>query len=102
MWEKNNPRPKLSDEERKKRRVDSVVSWRQRLKARAIEHLGGSCIRCGYKKCAGALEFHHRDPSKKDFGIASGDIKGWDAVREEIEKCDLLCANCHREVHAGL
>jgi ribosomal protein S27E len=46
-----------------------------------------------------ALEFHHKDPGKKDFGVGkySG---GWEKIRQEIEKCDLLCANCHREAHA--
>jgi len=49
-----------------------------------------------------ALEFHHRDSSKKDFGISyRGYTRSWAKVLEEIEKCELLCANCHRETHAS-
>jgi len=69
----------------------------------AIDHLGGQCSRCGYDRCGEALEFHHPDPSQKDFGISNrGYTRSWKAIREEIEKYVLLCANCHREVHAGL
>ena len=72
--------------------------WRQR-KIKAIGYKGGKCIKCGYSRCIEVLEFHHRDASKKEF---SGDyIKSmaWDKVKKEIDKCDLLCANCHREIH---
>lgn len=62
---------------------------------------GGKCLRCGYNKCLSALEFHHKDPSKKDFGISDDSIKLKEAV-EEIKKCILICSNCHRELHAGL
>jgi hypothetical protein len=69
----------------------------------AIDYMGGRCVRCGYDRCADALEFHHRDSSEKDFGISHrGYTRSWDKIREEIEKCELLCANCHREVHAQM
>jgi len=69
----------------------------------AVAHLGGKCICCGYDKCVDALEFHHRDPSQKDFApSAKGHTVSWDRLRAEIAKCDLLCANCHREVHNGI
>ena len=70
------------------------------MKSLAIEYLGGKCYICGYNKCNSALEFHHRDREKKDFGIAnSGWSKSFDKIKPELDKCDLLCANCHREVH---
>jgi hypothetical protein len=50
-----------------------------------------------------ALEFHHKEVSSKDFGIpAKGYTRSWARVKEEIEKCVLVCANCHREIHAGI
>ena len=77
------------------------VSRRQNLKQIAVEHLGGKCQRCGYDKYIGALEFHHKDPTQKDMGIA-GSGKKWETIKEEVEKCMLLCANCHREIHAEI
>jgi hypothetical protein len=71
------------------------------MKQRAVDHMGGACKACGYDKCIAALEFHHLDPSEKDFAI-SGKIRSWTALEVELKKCVMLCANCHREVHAGL
>lgn len=62
---------------------------------------GGKCIRCGYNTCMSALDFHHRDPNKKEFGISDDSIKLKDAI-EEVKKCVLICSNCHRELHAKL
>ena len=61
----------------------------------------GKCHRCGYNKCAAALEFHHIDPSKKDTIVSSDSITIEKAI-EESKKCVLLCSNCHKEFHAGL
>lgn len=62
---------------------------------------GGKCQKCGYNTYQGALEFHHIDPTKKDFTIGDRDFKLKECI-EESKKCVLLCANCHREIHAGL
>lgn len=59
------------------------------------------CSSCGYDKCFEALDLHHRDPSKKDKNISSMKLYSENKIRAEIEKCDLLCANCHRELHAN-
>lgn len=78
---------------------DKVRRWRQRVKERAVAYKGGSCERCGYDRCVAALTFHHRDPTTKSFGIAEkGVTRSWKRVKEELDKCDLLCANCHAEV----
>jgi len=67
---------------------------------KAIEYKGGKCEHCGYDKFIGALEFHHTDPSKKD---PNGLKKfSFESLKKEIDKCILLCANCHREEHARL
>jgi len=76
-----------------------VINRRRILKEMAVEHAGGSCERCGYDGYIGALEFHHKDPTQKDFSIATNS-KGWETIREEVDKCMLLCSNCHKEVHA--
>lgn len=62
---------------------------------------GGKCIKCGYSRCLKALEFHHLDPSKKDFTISNDNFKLASAL-EESKKCILLCSNCHRELHDNL
>ncbi len=63
---------------------------------------GGRCEICGYNSCFSALEFHHLDPSQKDFGIS--EMKGCllETLVHEVNKCALLCCNCHREVHEGI
>jgi len=56
------------------------------------------CDRCGYNKCAAALEWHH--PNQDKDADPSTLLKiSLDKYLEEIEKCELLCANCHREEH---
>ena len=75
-----------------------VAIYRNRMKERAVEYLGGKCKLCGYSKCIWALEFNHRDPKEKSFGISvDGYTRSWERVRKELDKCDLLCSNCHRE-----
>jgi hypothetical protein len=57
-----------------------------------------SCIKCGFNHPA-ALDFHHRDPSEKEFGISSYRQRNKEFILKEIEKCDVLCSNCHRIEH---
>lgn len=69
----------------------------------AVEYKGGKCNSCNYNKCIAALEFHHIDPEQKDFGIGNkGFTKSWDKIKTELDKCILVCANCHREIHESL
>ena len=69
----------------------------------AIEYKGGECQICGYKKHQGALELHHTNQNEKSFGIGDkGYTRAWETVKAELDKCILLCANCHREVGAGI
>ena len=78
----------------------AVVRRRQKIRQLAIEYKSSRCSICGYNKCLKALEFHHLDSSKKDFGIsAKGYTRSWEVIKKELDKCILLCANCHREVH---
>lgn len=83
--------------------IAAVKKRRQKIRIKALEYKGGKCSRCGYSKCIDALEFHHLESSKKDFGISEkGYTRSWEKVSKELDKCDLVCANCHRELHAQL
>ncbi len=100
-----NKRKILTKEERKNRNVKAVRERRRKLKLMAVEYKGGCCEnkKCGYNKCVDVLEFHHLDPNEKDFGIASdGLTRSWEKIKEELDKCIMLCANCHREEHSKL
>lgn len=87
----------------KKCQVDAVTKRRRKVKEMAVEYKGGCCEECGYDRCIDSLEFHHLDPNEKDFGIGSkGYTRSWEKVKKELDKCIMVCANCHREIHAGL
>ncbi len=83
----------------KYKNADKVVNWRRRVKIKLIQYLGGKCKICGYNKLIpSAYDFHHKDPSQKDFGI-SGKTISFEKLKKEADKCDLLCCRCHKEVH---
>ncbi len=69
------------------------------LKEKAVAYLGGKCIACGYSRCVAALNFHHRDGKDKSFGIGGSHCRSWEVIKAELDKCDLLCSNCHAERH---
>lgn len=73
----------------------------ENYKIRFIEIKGEhcSCSICGYNKCLAALEFHHLDSEEKDFQISKGYSYSFERIKKELEKCILVCANCHREIH---
>lgn len=64
-----------------------------------IQENGGSCLLCGYSKCLASLDFHHRDPATKLFRVGGAYSRSLNSLREEVSKCDLLCRNCHTELH---
>jgi len=82
---------------------------RTELKQKCVDYLGGKCERCGYNQCIVALEFDHINPALKKFsisqivregtGVISDGTDDWEVIKEELDKCRLLCANCHRERH---
>jgi len=70
---------------------------RLKLKREFVDRLGGKCIDCGYSAHLAALDFDHIDPSTKSFNIATAlATKDYYIVRDEVDKCVLRCANCHR------
>lgn len=86
----------------KRCRAAAVAKRRRVVKDRLIEDAGGACLLCGYSRWPGALQFHHIDPTEKDFHIAQrGHSRSLARSRAEAKKCVLLCANCHAEVEGG-
>ncbi len=73
----------------------------RKYKLMAVQYKGGECVECGYNRCAGSMHFHHRDPTEKDINWKK--MRHWslDKIKEELDKCDLMCGNCHGEIHWG-
>lgn len=81
--------------------VNQQTKDRQRwLKQQAVAYKGGSCERCNGKFHPAVYDFHHVDPTQKDFSIGHSKMLSLDKVKPELDKCELLCSNCHREHHA--
>lgn len=76
-----------------------VNKHKRKRKLKIVKYLGGKCKRCSYNKCVGALSCHHIDPNTKSFSISGSHCRKWSIVKEELKKCELLCANCHFELH---
>lgn len=73
----------------------------RRKKIHAVNAYGGKCIRCGYNKCIDALEFHHIEEATKKASPSHVIMRwSWERAKQELDKCILVCANCHREIHA--
>lgn len=73
---------------------------RKQIKEWALEYKGKQCIICGYSKCVQALDFHHLHD--KDFNLSDRNLKlDWIEIKKELDKCIVVCANCHREIHAN-
>ena len=72
--------------------------WKDR-KIKAVMLLGGKCFMCGYDRNYAASDFHHKDPDEKECSWNKLRLKSWDKIVNELNKCVLLCANCHREFH---
>jgi 5-methylcytosine-specific restriction endonuclease McrA len=79
-----------------------TISRQRAVKQKAVNYLGGKCIVCNYDKHIGALEFHHVNPEEKEFSIGQVKLSSFERMRTELDKCVILCANCHREFHGGL
>jgi 5-methylcytosine-specific restriction endonuclease McrA len=83
-----------------------TVEKQQKFKKICVEYKGGGCSVCGYDNYLGALEFHHINPKQKDFSPSKYRRYNQqimeEKIKHELDKCVLLCANCHREAHAKI
>lgn len=76
-----------------------IVKVKENRKRRLVRLSGGECKKCGYKKTQRALSFHHLNPEEKSFCLSKNNLKkSWKIIKKELQKCDLLCLNCHAEV----
>ncbi len=83
---------------------DYKKCWRKKAREYLALAFGGKCTICGYDKTIAALDYHHIDPSEKDFELAIAMRNGgsWAKTVEEARKCTIVCCRCHREIHAGV
>lgn len=78
----------------------TTLAKQRNFKLKCVDYKGGKCITCDYSKNMAALEFHHLSPAEKDFAPSHYRSQTWSKkVEQELDKCILLCANCHREIH---
>ena len=78
-----------------------IDRWRK-IKIKAIEYKGGECVDCNVPHPvypAAVYEFHHLDPKEKDVSFGKLRLRSWENITKELDKCVLLCANCHRIRH---
>lgn len=95
-WAGHNPETR-----RKVARVAAKLRLRQ-MKTLAVEYKGGKCVDCLGVFPLACYDFHHVDPTQKDLHISNAlSAKGFDFCKEELDKCILLCSNCHRIRHHG-
>ena len=82
-----------------KKNVEYYVNYRSNVKRQLVQYKGGKCEDCGYcKDCPSAYHFHHNDPTEKEFTLSHRSLS-FETAKIEVDKCRLLCANCHAELH---
>lgn len=83
----------------------TVFLWKKRRlehKKMAVKYLGGKCLHCGLEtEFYSIYDFHHKDPKEKDSLISQimNKKSNFELIKKELDKCELLCSNCHRIVH---
>jgi hypothetical protein len=78
---------------------NQINRWRG-IKKKAIAYKGGCCVKCGYSAHYAPLQFHHRDPEHKEVSWTKLRLRSWDKIVVELDKCDLVCSNCHFIIHS--
>lgn len=88
--------------DRREELIKAVAKLRRKIKLLSVQYKGGKCQICGYNKYVGALDLHHIK-GQKSFSIGDkGYTRSWERTKQELDKCILVCANCHRELGAGI
>ena len=100
---------KLKNNKEKLQKIqDNKNKLRKEIKQKCVDIKGGKCCICGYNKSLKSLDFHHLEPNKKEFGISYliYHSYSWNKIKDkllkELEKCILVCSNCHGEIEEGL
>lgn len=86
---KYKARAKVSNKKARKKNKHLVNTYK----------LNKGCSVCGYNKCYAALDFHHVDEKKENISIMARQSYSWNNIQKEIDKCIVICSNCHRELH---
>ena len=81
------------------RHAQQRTDWRKKIKDRLIEYFGGKCHCCNQSFHQNVFDFHHLDPAVKEGKVNT--FGSFEKCLEEAKKCILVCANCHRLIHAG-
>lgn len=79
-----------------------IKGERQKIVELIAEKKSYGCSICGYNRCKASLDFHHINPKTKSFALSKAADFFLDKVILELDKCILVCANCHGEIHAGI
>ena len=74
---------------------------RNKRKIELVKYKGGKCEFCKFDKYYAALCFHHKDQKEKDFELGDSCRFSFEKLKKEVDKCQLLCANCHQGLHSG-
>ena len=107
-YQKNRKRIKVlryQDTHKGQKQSLKVVISRRRKKQLLIEYKGGKCEKCGFNESIpDCYSFHHLNPTQKSFGISSGlsnhgKSKSLEECKKEVDKCALVCNNCHAKIH---
>jgi len=80
-------------------RIEYSVDRSLKIKQQAIEYLGGKCMDCELIDDPCVYDFHHLDPTQKELAFGNRGGKSFETLKSELDKCILLCANCHRKRH---
>lgn len=86
----------------KEKSTNRTRALKNKNKQKAVNYKGGQCTKCGYNKCIAALEFHHVNPNEKKFSISKRRGFTFENIKSELDKCIILCSNCHKELHFNL
>ena len=84
-----------------KKEYDAELARKIRSERKIMLLSGKVCERCGFDDIR-ALEFHHRDPSQKEYTVGTLMTKGLERLLKEVNKCEIICANCHAIEHSRL
>ena len=78
-----------------------TIERQRKLKLQAITYKGDKCQDCNREYHPSCYDFHHENPEEKDFSVGKHKQLKWgDKIQKELDKCILLCSNCHRVRHA--
>lgn len=83
----------------RERRSIYKAEFRRKNKQKIVDYLGGKCSNCGLVDEVCVYDLHHVNPEDKEVLVGELSMSKWEIIKEEVDKCILLCSNCHRKFH---